>query len=83
LGRGLATSTARQQHFVNAWRRARPICREVHKPTEMPAARAWVEDVAINEEVDTGDHAALIGQAEAAMLDSIEAAEGIDSRKAG
>jgi pimeloyl-ACP methyl ester carboxylesterase len=63
----------RQGNYAAAWRAIRAVCRTVTRPDEVPGVRGQVVDLCIKHGVRVEDHAKFISQAEAAMLDALEA----------
>jgi len=74
MGAVASTGVAdRQQVFAKAWKEIRAVCNTVTSDQDIPGVRERVVDLVLEHEVPPRDHAKFISQAEAAMLDALEA----------
>ncbi len=66
-------AASRQQDYAKAWREIRGVAINVQSEADIPGVRDRVVDLCIDHGIEPKDHAKFISQAEAAMLDALEA----------
>lgn len=62
-----------QTNYAAAWKEIRGLASSVTAPSQIPGVRAKIVDVVIKHGVEPMDHGKFISQAEAAMIDALEA----------